>query len=62
LGAVALGVVLVGLIAPPFYAFILLMDGNYVFAPAVLIAWLCWSRVGWRLLRWMLQGLEYPNF
>jgi hypothetical protein len=61
LGAAALAAVLASIFASPVFIGILFIEGHYFLAPVALVGWLFWLRTGFRLLRWMLQGMEYSS-
>jgi len=61
IGVFLLVAVLASVIAPPFYAVILAIESRYITGFVVFLVWLGWLRFGRRLLRWMLQGIEYAG-
>ncbi len=60
-GLAFLLLVFASILAPPIYVCTLFVEGQYFAASALLVAWLSWLRSGLRLLRWMLQGIEYSS-
>ena len=60
-GLLFLFVVVASILAPPIYVCALLIEGHYFVGPALLVGWLFWLRFGLRLLRWLLQGIEWSS-
>jgi hypothetical protein len=60
-GLLFLLAVLASVLWPPFYVFCLFIEGRYFVGPALAVAWLIWLRFGFRLLRWLLQGIEWSG-
>ena len=54
-------VVLASVIAAPFYAMILALDGRPVLGILLFVGWLVWYRHGKRVLAWLVQGFEFSS-
>ena len=52
---------IVSVLAPPLDAAILVLDDHYILAFLLVAGWLAWLPLARRLLRWMLQGLDYRD-
>jgi hypothetical protein len=61
LGVLVLVVALASIVTPPVYVCLLGIEGHYYFASGLLLGWLLWLRFGFRLLGWLLQGIEYSS-
>jgi hypothetical protein len=60
-GLLLLIAVLASIIAPPVYVLCVSIEGHYIVGPVMFLVWLGWLRFGCRLLRWLLQGIEYSS-
>jgi hypothetical protein len=60
-GLLLLGAILASFIVPPVCALCLSIEGYYIGGAVVLLAWSGWLRFGCKLLRWLLQGVEYSS-
>jgi uncharacterized membrane protein len=60
-GLLFLVAVLASIYAPPVYVCTLFIEGHYFGGLALLVGWSFWLRFAFRLLRWMLQGIEYSS-
>jgi hypothetical protein len=61
LGLVLLVTVLSVLIASPFYAVILFLEGHWLLGPLVFLGWLPVFRYRTGIMRWLLDGIEYAS-
>jgi hypothetical protein len=60
-GLIFLVIVFASILCPPILVCTLLIDGHYFIGPALLVGWSFWLRFGLRLLRWLLQGIEWSS-
>jgi hypothetical protein len=61
IGVLVLAAVIASFVAPPFYAFSLAIEGRFITGAVVFLIWLGWLVSGRKLLRWLLQGMEYSS-